>query len=142
MTRSHFHQPFGAKHKCSGSHSSAPVGAIQFHQQNYPQLHHYTQLENTLNFYAVYPMLCASKISINLLVQKLHVICWWNVKFCCNCVVLVLTETVMRIKWLFNTPCWACTPANNSIARKRLKKELGFVHKWRQCLKEDGVSRI
>jgi hypothetical protein len=44
-----------------------PVGAIQFHRQNYAQLHHYAQLENTLNFYAVRPMSCASKIGVNLL---------------------------------------------------------------------------
>ena len=49
-TRGQFHQPFGTKHKCAGSHSLAPVGAIQFHQQHYAELHHYAQLENTLNF--------------------------------------------------------------------------------------------
>jgi hypothetical protein len=40
---------------------------VQFHQQNYAQLCQYTQLEFTLNFYAV---LCASKIIVNLLAHK------------------------------------------------------------------------
>jgi hypothetical protein len=62
-----FHQHFGAKRKCTGNHSSAPVGAVQFHQQNYAQLHHYAQLENMLNFYAVRSTLCTSKIGVNLL---------------------------------------------------------------------------
>ncbi len=45
-----FHQPYGAKRKCHDSHSSVPVGAIQFQQQNYAQLRpNYAQLENTLN---------------------------------------------------------------------------------------------
>jgi hypothetical protein len=44
-----FHQPYGAERKCVGSHSLAPVGAVQFHQQNYAQLHHYAHLENTFN---------------------------------------------------------------------------------------------
>jgi hypothetical protein len=35
----------------------------QFHQQNYTQLYHYKQQENTLNFYAV------RKLGINLLAQ-------------------------------------------------------------------------
>jgi hypothetical protein len=35
-----FHQPNGEKRKCAGSHSSVPVGAVQFYRQNYPQLHH------------------------------------------------------------------------------------------------------
>jgi hypothetical protein len=56
VTWGQFHQPFGTKHKCAGSRSSAPVGAIQFQQQHYAQLHHYAQLENMLNFYAVCPM--------------------------------------------------------------------------------------
>ncbi len=43
---------------------------IQFHQQHYAQLHHYAQLENTLNFYAVRPMSFTSKIGVNLLAQK------------------------------------------------------------------------
>jgi hypothetical protein len=73
-----FHQPFGAKHKCAGSYSLSSIGAIQFHQQNYAQLNHYAQLENMLNFYTVSPKLCSSKISINLLAQKLCVKCWWN----------------------------------------------------------------
>jgi hypothetical protein len=59
----------------TGSHSSVPVGAVQFHRQNYPQLHHSAQLENTLNFYAVRPVLYADKFSINLVVQKLLVKC-------------------------------------------------------------------
>jgi hypothetical protein len=33
-----FHQPYGAKCKCSGSHSLAMIGAVQFHQQKYAQL--------------------------------------------------------------------------------------------------------
>jgi hypothetical protein len=52
-----FHQPSGTKRKCVGSHSLAPVGAVQFHQQNYIQLYHYVQLENMLNFYPVCPAL-------------------------------------------------------------------------------------
>jgi hypothetical protein len=68
-----FHQPYGAKRKCAGSHTLAPVGAIQFHQQNYVQHHHYAQLENTLNFYTVCPALHTNKFSINLLAQKLPV---------------------------------------------------------------------
>jgi hypothetical protein len=75
-TRGQFHQHFGAKRKCAGSHSSALVGAVQFHQQNYAQLHDYPQLENTFNFYAVCPMLCASNIGVYLLVQKLCLKCW------------------------------------------------------------------
>ncbi len=73
MTWGQFHQPFGAKRKCSGSHSLAPVGAVQFHQQNYAQLHHYAQLENTLNFYAVHPKPCTSEIGVNLLAQNICV---------------------------------------------------------------------
>ncbi len=62
-----FHQPNGAKCKCTSRHSLAPVSTVQFHQQNYTQLHHCAQIGNTLNFYAVRPTLCASKISVNLL---------------------------------------------------------------------------
>ncbi len=65
-----FHQPYGTEHKCDGSHSSAPVSAIQLHQQNYAELHLYDQLENTLNFYAVRPALYANKFGVNLLAQK------------------------------------------------------------------------
>jgi hypothetical protein len=50
-----------------------PVGAFQFHQQNYAQLHHYAQLENMVNFYAVRPALFANKFSVNLQAQKLPV---------------------------------------------------------------------
>jgi hypothetical protein len=46
---------------------------VQFHQQIYAQLHYYKQLENMFNFYAVRPVLCASKFGVNLLVQKLQV---------------------------------------------------------------------
>ncbi len=46
-----FHQHYGVKHKCTGSNSSAPIGAVQFHQQKYVQLYKFAQLENTL--YAV-----------------------------------------------------------------------------------------
>ncbi len=53
-------------------------GAIQFQQQNYTQLGHYTKLEFALNFYTVGFMLCVSKISVYLLAQKLKVGCWWN----------------------------------------------------------------
>ncbi len=74
VTRGQFHQPFGAKRKCTSSHSSAPICSINLHQQNYAQLH---QVENMLNLYAVRPMPCASKIFVNLLAQKLHVKCWW-----------------------------------------------------------------
>jgi hypothetical protein len=70
------HQPYGAERKCAGSHSSVPVGAVQFYQQNYAQLHHYAQLENTLIFHAVRSRSCASKIGVNLLAQKLRVKCW------------------------------------------------------------------
>ncbi len=73
-----FHQPYGAKRKCTSRHSLAPVNTVQFHQQNYTQLHHCAQVGNTLNFYAVRPTLYASKISVNLLAQKLHRKCWWN----------------------------------------------------------------
>jgi hypothetical protein len=41
--------------------------AVQFHQQNCTQLYLYKQLENTLNFYAVLPVLYNSKLSMNLL---------------------------------------------------------------------------
>jgi hypothetical protein len=61
-----FHQPYGAKCKCVDSHSMALVVAVQFHQQNY------AQLESTLNFYAVRPIPCTSKIGVNLLAQKLR----------------------------------------------------------------------
>jgi hypothetical protein len=70
-----FHQPCGAKRKCTGGHSLAPVGAIQFHQQNCAQLHHYAQLKNTLNFYSVRPALYANKFSVNLMAKKLTVEC-------------------------------------------------------------------
>ncbi len=49
-----------------------PAGAIQFHQQNYTQLCYYAQLENTLDFYIVRPMLYINKFSVNLLAQKLR----------------------------------------------------------------------
>jgi hypothetical protein len=70
-----FHQPNGAERKCPGSHSLASVGAFQFHQQNYAQLHQYAQLENMLNFYALCPAVYAS---IDLPAQKLLVKCWQN----------------------------------------------------------------
>ncbi len=58
-------------------HSSATVGAVQFHQQNYTQLHHCcAQLENMLNFYGVRPTPCASTIGVNLLAQEQRVKCW------------------------------------------------------------------
>ncbi len=58
-------------------HSLATVGAVQFHQQNYTQLHHcWAQLEYTLNFYGVLPTPCASTISVNLLAQEQRVKCW------------------------------------------------------------------
>ncbi len=64
---------------CIGHQGSiSPVCAVQFHQQNYAQLHHYAQLENTLNFYAVRTTSCVSKIGVNLLAPKLRVKCWWN----------------------------------------------------------------
>ncbi len=66
-SRGQFYQPYGAEHKCTGSHSSVPVGTVQFHKLNYTQLHHYTQLENMLNFYTLCPALYANKFSINLL---------------------------------------------------------------------------
>ncbi len=37
--------------------------------------HHYAQLENTLNFYALHPALYTNKFSINLLAQKLPIEC-------------------------------------------------------------------
>jgi hypothetical protein len=40
------------------------------------QLHHYIQLENTLNFYPVHPALCANKFSVNLLAAFMSVECW------------------------------------------------------------------
>ncbi len=43
--------------------------AVQFHQQNYGQLCQHKQLENTLNFKAVHPVLYASKFGVNLLAQ-------------------------------------------------------------------------
>ncbi len=42
-----------------------------FINNNYAQLYQYTQLEVTPNFYAVGSMPCTSKMSVNLLVQKL-----------------------------------------------------------------------
>jgi hypothetical protein len=54
-------------------HRKAFFGAIELHQQNYAQLYWYAQLENTLNFYAVRYVLCASKIGFNLLAPKLQV---------------------------------------------------------------------
>ncbi len=60
-----FHQPSGTKRKCTDSHSSAPLGAVQFHQQNNAQLHPYAQLENTLNFNTARPALCANKFNVN-----------------------------------------------------------------------------
>ncbi len=57
-------------------HSLAPVGDVQFYQQNYAQLHHYAQLENTLNFYPLCLAVYANKFSVNLLAQKLPVKCW------------------------------------------------------------------
>jgi hypothetical protein len=75
VVRGQFHQSFCTKRKCAGSHFLAPVVNLLRHsvQQNYNQLYHYKQLENTLNFYAVRPVLYASKISVNLQVQKLPV---------------------------------------------------------------------
>jgi hypothetical protein len=75
-SRGQFHQPYGAKRKCAGNHSLALLGTIQFHQQNYAELHHYAQLENTLNFYSVRPALFANKFSVNQLVEKLPVEHW------------------------------------------------------------------
>ncbi len=76
--RVQFHQPYGAKCKCASRHSLAPAVAIQFHKQNDAQLYHCAQLENTLNFYAVRPTPCDSKIGVNPLAQELFVKCWWN----------------------------------------------------------------
>ncbi len=59
---------FTKKRKCAGRYSSAPVGAVQFHQQIYNQLSWYAPLENTLDFYTLSFMLCASRIGIRLLV--------------------------------------------------------------------------
>ncbi len=66
--RGQFHQPYGTKRKCASSYSSAPIGAIQFHQQKYAQLYWYLRLENTLFYsYALHSTLCASRIGISLL---------------------------------------------------------------------------
>ncbi len=73
-----FHQPCGTKCKCYASHSLAPVGAVQFHQQKYVQLYLHAWLENKLNFYTVSFPLWASRVVVNLLAQKLQVKCWWN----------------------------------------------------------------
>ena len=51
---------------------------LLFNQQNYAQFYQYTQLEVTPNLYAACSTLCASKISINLLVQKLLIERIWN----------------------------------------------------------------
>jgi hypothetical protein len=72
--RGQFHQHFGAKRKCAGSHSLPLVGAVQFHLL-YPTLplhptRKYAQLHSVL------PMPYASKISVNPLAQKLHIKCW------------------------------------------------------------------
>ncbi len=70
-TRGQFHQHSGSKCKCAGSDSSLRQSfycIFQFHQQNYAQLYHYKQLENTLNFNTVRPALYASKFGINILV--------------------------------------------------------------------------
>jgi len=56
-----FYQPVSAKDK------SAWVLHSQFYAQYYTQLYQYTQLEVTPNFYTLNFMLCASKISANLL---------------------------------------------------------------------------
>ncbi len=63
------------KRKCAGSQFLAPVVNLLRHsvQQNYNPLYHYKQLENTLNFYDVRPVLYVSKIIANLLVKKLPV---------------------------------------------------------------------
>ncbi len=58
--------------------TNAPVGVVQFHQQNYAQLHHCAQVENTLSFYAECPTPYASKIYVNQLAKGLRVKCWWN----------------------------------------------------------------
>ena len=43
----------------------------QFYQQNCAKLYNYTQLGVMTNFYTVRSTLCAGKIKVNLLVQKL-----------------------------------------------------------------------
>ncbi len=55
--------------------------AVQFQQQNYTQIYHYTKLEITLNFYAVRFTPCASKIGVNLLAQKLPLECFFKCFF-------------------------------------------------------------
>jgi hypothetical protein len=74
--RSQFHQTSGVKRKYTGSHFwllQSLLCAIQFHQQYYTQLYQNTELHHMLNFFVICPTLCASKIGINLLVQKLPV---------------------------------------------------------------------
>ncbi len=72
-----FHQPSGTKCKFVSSHSSVLAAIFLRHLVSPTKLRPtlplpYKQLENTLNFYAKCPMLYASKIYINLLVQKLQ----------------------------------------------------------------------
>ena len=57
----------------AGTQSFAQKDAIQFHQQNFARLYKCIELEVMTNFYTVCSVLCASKFSINLLVQKLLV---------------------------------------------------------------------
>ena len=49
-----------------------------FSQKNYTQLQWWIGLEVTPNFYFVYSALYASKLSINLLDQRLLMNWWWN----------------------------------------------------------------
>ena len=76
--RGQFHQPTGVKRKCAGAQHLAHKDSVQFHQQNCAQLYWSIELENPPNFYAVRYAPYASKLGVNLLVQKLLIKCWWN----------------------------------------------------------------
>ncbi len=117
--------------QCASSHSLAPVGDDQFHQQNYAQLHHYTQLENTLKFYAVCPTLCARGIGVNLLAQKLPVKCWWNwpLKFHTNTNVIFSNPSfVLHRSTNRRCICWVEPLRNTNIGWRKIQTKLLILY--------------
>ena len=66
-----FHQLFGIRRECAGRQHLAQKDVIQFHQQNWAQLHWCIGLEVRPNFHTAHSAPDASNFSINLLTQKL-----------------------------------------------------------------------
>ena len=63
---------------CSFYLCTCCVAQLLVHQQNYAQLYQYSQLEVKSNFYAPCSTPFASKISVNLQVQRLITERWWK----------------------------------------------------------------